>query len=70
MKFLERMRNKTNSEKRQVAFAAAVLITLFIFIIWVVNVFYNFDISKSVTETKTAISPIKSLISSFKSILN
>jgi hypothetical protein len=70
MKFLEKIRNKSNLEKREFAFNASFLITAVIFIIWAVTVFYSFDISETVNGTKAAISPIKSIISSFKSLFN
>ncbi len=70
MKFLEKIRAKSNIEKRQFAFNAAFLITIFIFIIWAVATFYSFDFSEVADETKSAVSPIKSIISSFKSIFN
>ena len=68
MKFLKEIRNKDNSEKKQFAFTVAFFITLLIFIVWSIATFYTFDLSEAVEETKAATSPIKSIISSFKSL--
>ncbi len=70
MKFLNNIRNKSNVEKKQFAFNIASIITLIIFIVWAVATFYSFDISGAIDETKAATSPIKSIISSFKSLFN
>ncbi|HRY30986.1 MAG TPA: hypothetical protein P5328_01170 [Candidatus Paceibacterota bacterium] len=70
MKFLEKIRQKSNSEKQQFAFAVAFIITAALCLIWFIATFYSFDLGSLSEEKNSVITPIKSLFSSFKSIFN
>jgi len=68
MSWLEKIRQKSDSEKRLFSFNVALAITIVIFAIWVVsaaNSFQNLDEEQSQTAT-----PLKSITQSIKSLLS
>lgn len=67
MNWIEKLRAKSNPEKRFIAFNTALIITLFIFAIWAFSVFYSFD---NVIESQSANknSPFRAMVDVFSGI--
>ena len=68
MTWLEQTRNKTDAEKRILAFNISFAATLVIFSIWLVGTFYSVQSSDISTQVMKKTSPAASIGSSIKNI--
>jgi hypothetical protein len=78
--FLEKLRNRSDAEKRIIAFNASFLITAFIFTIWIVSTFYSNSSSvsenvasdvnnmKQAAQASVSMSPFESVKETFSDI--
>lgn len=76
-KFLEKLQQKSDLEKKVIAFNTALLLTLVIFALWAVSTFGSFggtissDVNQGVNSVKKqTATPISAIGDSFKNILN
>ena len=67
-KWLNKIRSKSDIEKRNFSLIASLIITSFIFIVWVFTFFNTNHVSEAVKEVENVSSPIQSGISALKSI--
>ncbi|HMP67548.1 MAG TPA: hypothetical protein PKA60_02255 [Candidatus Paceibacterota bacterium] len=65
--YLEKVRQKSDSEKRSISFLFAFFITLVIAIVWIFGTFYSFN---NMVKSDNQNSPAKTMMDSFKSIFN
>lgn len=72
MMWLEKMRQKSNTEKKIFAFNAALLITIFIFVTWAFTLFHSLDdlTFKIDDDKKETFTPLQSLTASVKGIFS
>ena len=64
MKFIQKLQQKSDAEKRVVAFNVAFFITLIIFGVWAVSTFYTFGsgLDGDIKQTASPISVIKETV--------
>lgn len=64
MKYLDKLRQKSEAEKRNIAFFSSLIITLFIVLIWIFSSVLTYDAK----ETENLANPISSFTEEFKNI--